>query len=504
MDNPVFIQLLDINKSLGGIKALKNVSLQLKKGKVHCLLGENGSGKSTLVKVLAGVHKADSGEIFIDGKVQKEWNPLNAIHKGIDVIYQDFSLFPNLTVAENIALCAEIANKNVIVDHSRMQRIATESMQKLHISIPPAKLVEELSVANKQLVAIARALRSDAKLIIMDEPTTSLTAKEINLLFEIIQKLKSSGISILLVNHKIDEVKRIGESLTILRNGKNVISGKVASFSKEDIVMHMSGREIKNTYFRSFRSSKTEDELFRVEKLCCRGVCKDVSFSLCRGEIFGITGLLGSGTGEIGEILFGIRKVSAGNMLLNGETIIFDNPKQAVKYGIALVPEDRLTQGLFLDQSIVDNLIISSLKLFQRRGVLCRKIIQDRVLYWTKKFNIATYNFAKSVRSLSGGNQQKVVLAKWLNNNPKLLIMNGPTVGVDVGTKSDIYQLLQDLAKNGIGVIIISSDLPELLSNCARILIMKSGRVSKIFNSHELDEDRLSELLILDSDNNTG
>lgn len=488
----VFLELKGIKKSFGGVKALKGVNLTVKKGEVHCLAGENGCGKSTLIKVISGVHAADEGEIYVEGNLIKDFSPIDAIRLGVQVIYQDFAVFPNLTVAENIAMNKALQSGNKFMNWKESKEIALRSMEQIGAHMDPEILVERLSVANKQMVAICRAILDDAKLLILDEPTTALTAKEVDKLFAIIENLKKKGIAIIIVTHKIEEVYGIADRLTILRNGANVVTGNIKDFDRPTFVKYMTGRNIEDI---NYRPSEVGDEILRLEHLSRKGFFQDVSFSLKKGDVLGITGLLGSGRCEIADALFGIMPADSGKIFLHGKEICIKNIGDAINHKFAYVPEDRLTQGLFLEKSIADNTIAASITKYFKNCRLHYREIKRAAERWIKDINIVAPSSEPLIKTLSGGNQQKVVIAKWLNTHPDLLILNGPTVGVDIGAKSDIHKILHQLAANGVGIIIISDDLSELVQNCNKIIVMSEGAVGVQINSSETTESLLAEIL---------
>lgn len=489
----IFLQARNISKNFGGVAALSGVDLTIHRGEVLCLAGENGSGKSTLIKVISGVHRADGGELVIEGKRYAHLTPSESIKLGIQVIYQDFSIFPNLTVAENIALNSEIREGRKLVNWKTVRRTALEAMDKIGVRIDPDLQVGRLSVANKQIVAICRALLNDAKLIIMDEPTTALTAREVEHLFQTIKELKARNIAVVIVNHKLEEVYGIAENIAILRGGKSVAEGPIQSFDRARFIQCMTGRSIAEEPYCP--DNADAPELFRVENLTLRGAFRDVSFSMRRGDIIGITGLLGSGRSEIGEALFGMLPADSGSIALEGKEIRIRSVSDAIRSGIAYVPEDRLTQGLFLPKSIGLNTVVSSLRSYRKRGVLNRAAMQRDMDRWVEELSINARDTGRAVQTLSGGNQQKVVLAKWINSAPRLLILNQPTMGVDVGSKADIHDILKRLAQSGMGVIIISDDLPELVANCNRVLIMRRGRLEAVCEGDAVREDRIAGLI---------
>ena len=481
------LRAVDISKSFGAVKALQNVTLEIKPGEVHCLAGENGCGKSTIIKVICGVHKPDGGHIEFDGKSYSEITPLEAINMGVQVIYQDFSIFPNLTVMENLAFNTELAAGHKLVNKRRMRQIAKEALSKINFDMELDRLVGSLTVAEKQMVAICRALMFNAKLIIMDEPTTALTKKEVKALFEIILKLKAQGIAILFVSHKLDEVFEISERFSIMRSGQMVATGNTADLDDKKFSYYMTGREFESEPFKP--SFQSKENVLEVKNLTLDGSFEDISFNLRRGEILGITGLLDSGRTELALSMFGLRKATGGQIIKDGKPVKIASPRDAIAAGIGFVPEDRLSEGLFLTQSIADNIIISEIDYLSNGvGVLKRKECKDEVDKWVKELAIKTPDPQNACTTLSGGNQQRIVLAKWLACKPDVLILNGPTVGVDIGSKHDIHAILQRLADQGMAVIIISDDLPEVLENCSKMLVMKKGRIVAQLEPAQTDE----------------
>ena len=487
-----FLELKDIHKSFGGVQALKGVDLTIRCGEIHCLAGENGSGKSTLIKVISGAHEPTKGEIYIEGERILHLNPIIAIEHGIQVIYQDFAIFPNLTVAENIAINRAVSTGAKLMNWKGAKELALEAMEQIGAKMDPDVLVENLSVANRQMVAICRTIINDAKLLILDEPTAALTSKEVQKLYTILRRLRDKGIAVMIVNHKLDEVFEIAERLTILRNGEKISTGMIDEYDRNRFVKELTGRNISESFYEP---KVSEEEIFRAENISRKGAFEDVSFSLKRGDVFGITGLLDSGRGQIGDALFGINPIQSGKFFLHGKQIEINSTEDAVRYKIAYVPEDRLTQGLFLDRSIQDNTIAASISKYFIRGKLDEQAMYRATVEWIKRIGCVAPSPEVSVRTLSGGNAQKIVIAKWLNTDPALLILNGPTVGVDIGAKYDIHQILRRLAGEGIGVIVISDDLPELIQNCNHIMVMKNGRVSEIVEPSEVNETELATMM---------
>lgn len=484
-----------IYKSFVGVQALKNVNFSIRSGEIHCLAGENGSGKSTLIKIISGVYTPDAGYIEFNGKQYTKITPIEAINNGIQVIYQDFSIFPNLTVMENLAFNSELAEGRKIVNWKRMRTIAEDAITKINFKVDLDAYVGTLSVAEKQMIAISRALMFNTKLIIMDEPTTALTKKEVRNLFNIILKLKERGIAILFVSHKLNEVFEISENFTILRSGELVASGSTAELNDKKFSYYMTGREFNPRRFKPVNLS--EKPIFEANQVGLPGFFEDVSFSLHRGEIIGITGLLDSGRTELALSMFGIKPISHGSFSINGKTVLIQSPRDAIKHNLGYVPEDRLTEGLFLPQSIADNIVISEIdRLAKKAGIVDQVKRKTEIDHWIKELAIATPDPNNACQTLSGGNQQRIVLAKWLACNLDILVLNGPTVGVDIGSKHDIHGILHELASKGLGLILISDDLPEVVENCSKILVMKAGRIVAELKAEETDEKTILSYML--------
>lgn len=488
-----FLVVNHIYKTFGGVKALNDVSMSINPGEIHCLVGENGSGKSTLIKVISGVYEPDDGEIIINGRHYKRLYPIDAIREGIQIIYQDFSLFPNLTVAENIAF-NYLREKNVkLVNWQEIRSIAKEALDKINVHINLDVRVEQLSVADKQLVAISRALLHNARLIVMDEPTTALTRREVRSLFKVIKSLQSEGISILFVSHKLNEIMEISQRTMVMRNGKKVIEAAASEFDNNKLVYYMTGHEIEDVFYQYEPKAEAAAPLIEVEGLTSQGSFADISFSMHPGEILGITGLLGCGRTELALALFGVQPIDAGTINISGKPVKINTIQDAVDHGIGYVPEDRLSEGLFLEQSIGNNILICTLQdVLGKLGLVSNKKMSEHIQGWVKNLSIKTPTYELPVKTLSGGNQQRVVLAKWLASSPKLLILNGPTVGVDIGSKMELHEIIRNLARAGMGVIVISDDIPELFQTCNRILLMKRGKIVEEFQSQQISESELA------------
>ncbi len=488
------VALDSVTKTYAGITALDRVGFTIARGEAVCLAGENGSGKSTLIKILAGVEQPNSGRIAFSGVTQGPLTPRVSAESGIKVIFQDFSLFPNLTVAENIGFSAEIGAGTRLVRRSHVRDLARTTLSRIGVDIPLDATVESLSVAHKQLVAIARALATEARLIIMDEPTTALTEREVRVLLDIIRRLKADGVAVLFVSHKLAEVLEVCEKVVVLRNGQKVAEGPATDFDSAKLTRHMTGRDVAAQPPAPLAADAPA--LMRVEGLHKTGAFENISFTLPAGEVLGVSGLLGSGRTALAKALFGLVSPDRGRIILDGRDVALGDPVAAAEAGLGYVPEDRLTEGLFLTQSIVQNIAIGRLDAHTRTGgVLDRAGLFGEARDWLKRLSIKTANPDLPVRSLSGGNQQRVVLARWMARSPRVLVLNGPSVGVDVGSKAEIHGIIADLAAHGLGIIVISDDLPEVLSTCHRILVMKAGKMVDELASVDTTETDLAHRL---------
>ena len=488
-----FLRLSHITKEFTGVQALKGVDLTVYPGEIHCLAGENGCGKSTLIKIVSGVKKPTSGKIFFEGTEVKNLTPIDAIHKGVQVIYQDFAVFPNLTVAENIVMNRNLMENRKFINWKDSRELALKAMGMIGADMDTDIPVERLSISNKQMVAICRAIINDAKLLILDEPTTALNECEVKMLYDVLRYLKNDGMAIVIVNHKLEEIYEIADTLTILRNGENVASGSINDFDRSRFIECMTGRKLVD---KKYDPPETDDDVIcDVQNLCRKGSFENVSFTLQKGDVLGITGLLGSGRGEIGDTLFGIIPPTSGTIKLRGKELKIRSISDAVANKIAYVPEDRLTQGLFLSRSIRDNTVAASISDYMVHGRLDLQKMDQVTADWIKKIGCVASAVETPIKTLSGGNAQKMVIAKWLNTHPDLIILNGPTVGVDVGAKADIHAILHDLAAQGMGVIIITDDLSELYYNCNKLIIMKNGKSSGVFNVTDIRESDISAMM---------
>ena len=489
------LKVTDVTKRFGGVCALDNVNLELEKGEIHCLVGGNGSGKSTLIKIISGFYKPDSGTVEFNGALRQRYNTMDAIAGGVQVIYQDMSVFPNLTVAENIAITINKSRNKKFINWKQVDKLAKEAFEKIGVDLPLHALLEELPVADKQIVAIARAIMNDARLLIMDEPTTALTRKEIEKLFAIIKTLQSKGVTILFVSHKLDEVFEIADRFTVMRNGRHVITDTTGNVNHEKMIYYISGRKLEGNNF--LFDAEDDTPLFEVKDLYLKDAFKDISFKVMPGEILGITGLLGSGRTELAMSLFGLYPPDGGEIYIKGKRVTIKSPQDALKNKIAYVPEDRLTEGLFLLQSIKDNISIANIDDMRTdRGAIDALRIDADAMKWQEALSIKLGNIEDPISTLSGGNQQKVVLAKWLETNPDVLILNGPTVGVDIGAKFDLHEKIREIVKSKTtAVVIISDDILEVIQNCNRILVVKKGRITDEMSNRDLDEDKLVSIV---------
>ncbi len=475
-----FLEVRNISKAYEGVQALSGVSLSIGKGEVHCLVGENGSGKSTLIKCIGGVVTPDSGQIVINGRAHEHLQAIDAIREGIQIIYQDLSLYPNVTVAENISLNQFIERRASFIDWREVRAIAARGLAEIEEQVDLEENVQNLSVAKRQIVAITRSLTQGAKLIIMDEPTSAITRDDVDHLFSVIARLKRKGISILFISHKLSEVFEIADVVTILRDGRKVGDYPAGELDDQKLTFLMTGRNIQYTPYRFPEARRAAAPLLEVRNLSRRGHFSNVSFSLWPGEILGLTGLIGSGRTELALALFGLNPPDEGQILLNGKPVRIRSPEDAVRLGIGYLPEDRLTQGLFVGQSIGDNIVITILKkLLGATRLLDPVRMKKTQEAWIADLKIKAPSARARAWSLSGGNQQRVVLAKWLATKPKVFILDGPTIGIDIASKSTIHEIVRSLADQGIAIVVISDEIPEILHSCNRILVMREGRVER-------------------------
>jgi ribose transport system ATP-binding protein len=479
-----------ISKSFNGVRVLDGVDFEVAKGEIHALLGGNGAGKSTLMKILEGVYTLDEGQIELDGEPVRFASSHDARAHGVVMIFQEFSLIPTLTVAQNIALTRETRNAVGLLDDRAARRRARELFADMGVDVDPDAFVGDLSTAYWQLTEIAKALSQDARVLIMDEPTASLAKSETENLFALVRRLQERGISIVYISHRLEEVYEIAERVTVLRDGRHILTTETASLSPQQMIEAIVGRQMEEAaQWKPREVDRTGTPLLQVRDLESGPRVRGVSFELHRGEILGIAGLMGSGRSEVARTLFGVDRATAGEILVDGKSVKIRNPRQAVKAGIALIPEDRRLQGLVLDHSLRDNLLLPLLGDLNRAGVIDDSRGTKVAGELMQQLAIRGGSPSRPVRLLSGGNQQKVVIAKWLGTEPEILIMDEPTVGVDVGTKAEIIDMIRRLADDGKAVLIISSELPELLAVSDRVLILREGRVVSEIDRREIETE---------------
>jgi len=468
------LRVAHISKAFGGVRALVDASLDLYPGEIHALLGENGAGKSTLLKALAGVHQIDSGEITLNGEEFIQGSTRMSIEQGVAVIYQEPNLFPDLTLAENVFIGRQ-PTKGKFVDWEKMQSESKKLFDGLGIRLNPLAKARGLSIADQQIVEIAKALSTNAQVIVMDEPTAALSAKEVERLFEVARRLKAQNQAVVFVSHRLDEVFELCQRMTVMRDGSTVDTKMVADSSEAEVIQMMVGREVSELFPKI--DVETGDSVLTVNNLGASGNFEGISFEVKAGEILGIAGLVGSGRSEIMRAIFGVDGYDHGTIQLLGKFVPKKNPAKSMAMGMALVPEDRRQQGLFMPTSIARNASITVLKRLSKGLVLSRKKEEQTAITWGEVLQLKFARIADSVDKLSGGNQQKVVLAKWLATNPTLLIVDEPTRGIDVGTKSEVHRLLSQKAKDGMAILMVSSELPEILGMSDRVIVMRQGRM---------------------------
>ena len=486
------VQMKNIAKSFSGTKVLKGVNLELGHGEILALLGENGAGKSTLMKILSGIYSKDSGEIYLDGELCHFQNPKEAQNKGVAIIHQEMNLCNDLSVSENIFLGREVM-EGLSLNHKKMDEEAQKILDNLGISMKSTELAGDLKVSEQQMVEIAKALSQDAKVLIMDEPTSALSRKEIEDLFRVIRKLRDEGRGIIYISHRLDELRAIVDKVSILRDGENVISGDLKDFSIDDIIRHMVGREIQDKFPRIH--CEKGKEILGVERLNAGPKVRDISFSLYEGEILGIAGLMGAGRTEMTRALFGVDEKTSGKIYLFGEEVKANSPKESIELGMALIPEDRRKDGLCTDLSIRENISLPNLDSMKNSLGILSKVLELKISEDTiKSLNVKAKDREMISKNLSGGNQQKVVLGKWLVRNPKVILFDEPTRGIDIGAKVEIYQIMNELKKKGVGVLFISSEMEEVLGMSDRILIFCDGRITGELSREEANQENILKL----------
>ena len=486
------IKMKGINKSFGDNQVLKNAELEVNDGEIHALMGENGAGKSTLMKILTGVYSKDSGEIFVDDKLVSYKNPQEAEEEGIVFIYQEINSLFDLSVMDNLFMAKEIKKAFGILDKKEMYKKSKKALEDLGVKINPKEIMGNLSVGQQQMIEICKALMADAKIIIMDEPTAALTQSETKILFEVIQKLKIQGVSIVYISHRMEEIFEICDSITVLRDGEYVGTEKISNINMNDVVKMMIGRELGDRFPK--RKHEVGEIILEVNNLSKLGEFENVNFQLHKGEILGVSGLMGAGRTEIMSCIFGSNKKDSGEIIINGQKIDINSPSKGIDSGIAFVTEDRKTEGLMLEKSIEENITIANLNLISNKSLLLKNKIYDLSEKSVSDFGIRSTGIKHICENLSGGNQQKVVLAKWVMDKPKILILDEPTRGVDIGAKQDIYNIINDLAEEGVGIIMVSSELPEILGMSDRVMVVREGEIKGILNIEEANQEKIMTL----------
>ncbi|MGQ0709584.1 MAG: sugar ABC transporter ATP-binding protein [Rhodoferax sp.] len=491
---PPLLEIRGIRKAFPGVLALDNVGFQLRSGTVHALMGENGAGKSTLMKIIAGVYTPDRGEIRLKGRSVTLGSPIDALSQGIAMIHQELNLMPHMTVAENVWITREPKNRFGFVDHAELHRRTEELFARLNIHIDPLVEIQTLSVANRQMVEIAKAVSYNSDVLIMDEPTSALTEKEVAHLFEIIRALRDQGKGIIYITHKMNELFEIADEFSVFRDGQYIATCASSEVTRDDIIRMMVGREITQMFPKE--TVPIGDVVLSVKGLTLDGVFENVSFDIRAGEILGLAGLVGSGRSNVAETLFGVTPASAGTICLHGQEVVIDTPAKALGLGMAFLTEDRKDTGCFLCLDIQDNIEMAVLNQryvnpagFVQAGALARDSIE-----MARRLRVKTPGMGEVIQNLSGGNQQKVLVGRWLLTNPKILILDEPTRGIDVGAKAEIHKLVSELASQGVAILMISSEMPEVLGMSDRVAVMHQGRITGILDRSEATQVSVMDL----------
>lgn len=486
------IQMKGIHKAFGSNQVLSGVDFDLREGEVHALMGENGAGKSTLMNILTGLHARDKGTILIDGKETYFANPKEAERQGIAFIHQELNIWPDMTVVDNLFIGKEMSSSWGLLKSKEMKALAIEQFKRLSVDIPLNIEAGQCSVGQQQMIEIAKALLTDTKVIIMDEPTSALTEREIQKLFEVIQSLKKEGVSIVYISHRMEEIFEICDRITVMRDGRTVDTKAIPETNFDEVVKKMVGRELTERY--PARNPSPGEVVLEVEHATRKGSFEEVSFSVHQGEIVGFSGLMGSGRTEIMRALFGLDRLDQGEIRMFGKKVEIRKPVDAVNLGIGFITEDRKDEGLVLDFSVRENMVLPSISGFTKKGIIStqsEKLFVDALI---KRLQIKTHSAETAAGNLSGGNQQKVVIAKWIGIGPKLLILDEPTRGVDVGAKREIYQLMNELTGHGVAIIMVSSELPEVLGMSDRIVVVHEGRITGELNKAEATQEKIMTL----------
>lgn len=501
-EDKIILRARNITKSFGGIKALDGVSLEAYSGRVTAIVGENGAGKTTLMKVLSGVYQDYEGQIFLDGREVNFPSPKAAQDNGIAIIHQELNLIPYLSVAENIFLGREFLNSFGLIDYKQMNEKTSDILEKLELHLNPQTPVCELRVGRQQVVEIAKALSLNARIIIMDEPTSAISEHEIEVLFNLIRTLTARGVAIIYITHKLDELFEIGDEVAVLRDGKYIGSSPIKDVNHDEIVRMMVGRDIEKFFVK--KTAIKPQELFKVEDICLghpsrkdEYLIDNVSLSIRVGEVLGIFGLMGAGRTELLETIFGLHpKESTGKIFLDGEELLIDRPTDAIDAGIAFLPEDRKLQGLIMQMSVGASITLASIEQAEHFGFLNNRLERKLAQYYIERLSIKTPSVRQMVANLSGGNQQKVVIAKWLATDPKVILMDEPTRGIDVNAKNEIYGLISELTSLGLGIVMVSSELPEIMAISDRIVVLSEGKKTAEFGRESFTKEQIMKAAI--------
>ncbi|CAM3536915.1 MULTISPECIES: sugar ABC transporter ATP-binding protein [Saccharibacillus] len=486
------IEMQGIHKAFGTNQVLKGVDFELRAGEVHALMGENGAGKSTLMNILVGLHALDEGHITVDGKETYFPNPGEAEKHGITFIHQELNIWPEMSVLENLFIGRELNLPYGLLDTRKMKRLAREQLQRLSVDLPLNKEAGACSVGQQQMIEIAKALMTEAKVIIMDEPTAALTEREIVKLFEIIRSLRAEGVSVVYISHRMEEIFAICDRITVMRDGITVDTQEIPATNFDEVVRKMVGRELTERYPK--RNPKPGDVILEVKNATRRGLFENISFNVRAGEVVGFSGLMGAGRTEIMRAIFGLDKLDGGQIVLRGKKINIRRPEDAVRHGIGFITEDRKDEGLVLDFSIRENMALPNLFSFTSKGFISSRKEREFVDTLIKRLQVKTQSAETPASSLSGGNQQKVVIAKWIGIGPSLLILDEPTRGVDVGAKREIYQLINELTDRGVAIIMVSSELPEVLGMSDRIIVVHEGHIGGELAGSEATQENIMTL----------
>ena len=484
---PPVLSLADVSKAFGNVRALRDMSLDLHAGEIHALVGENGAGKSTLVKILAGVHRPDHGRVLVDGEPVAFTAPVDAQRTGVAVIYQEPTLFPDLSVTENIFVGRQPRTRWGTIDKARMRRQTREAFSRLGVEVDPERPAHGLSIADQQLVEIAKAITRDARVLIMDEPTAALSGVEAERLFRVARSLRDAGAALLFISHRFDEVFALSDRVTVVRDGAFVSCDPTDDLDVDTVVRRMVGRDVDDLYPK--QEASIGDIALEVEGLTRQGVFADISFTVRAGEIVALAGLVGAGRSEVVRAVFGVDRYDLGTVRVYGRRLPAGRPKAAMAAHMALVPEDRRQQGLVMESSIARNATATRRRPLSRAGLLTSRAENEAAHHWGERLRLKFGDLADTVSTLSGGNQQKVVLAKWLSTEPRILFVDEPTRGIDVGTKAEVHRLLTTLAGEGVAVVMVSSELPEVLGMADRVLVMHEGRVTAELDRSEATEE---------------